>query len=88
MEWLWTPVAMVVAGLVTFLITKKGLSGTISKHISKIEDTLNAANELAGVILSALAPDSDGTVRLSEEEVNKIKASLEKLLAALKGPTS
>lgn len=81
MEWLWTIIAMAVAGGVTFLVTKYGLSGKISDAVGKVDEIQKVVVELYGALSVALKADADGTVRLTTEEVLAIKAALAKLLA-------
>lgn len=81
MEWIWTVVAMAIAGGATYLITRYGLSGKIGDLAGKIDVIQKAVLGLYGAIMVALKPDDDGAVRLTTEEVTAIKEALKVLLA-------
>lgn len=81
MEWIWTIIAMAIAGGVTYLITKYGLSGKIGELAGKVEEIQKAVLALYGAIMTAMKPDADGSVRLTPEEVTVIKNALKDLLA-------
>lgn len=80
MEWLWTAVGMLVAGVVTYLVAKLGLSGKIGDLTGKIDAFKLAFAEFVSVLTSSFKPDDDGTVRLTTEEVLSIKVALQKIL--------
>ena len=81
MEWLWVIIAMAIAGGITFLITKYGLSGKIGDLVGQVDVIQKAAMELYGVLIASLKADDDGVVRLTADEVTAIKNALAKLLA-------
>ena len=81
MEWLWVIIAMAVAGGVTFLITKYGLSGKIGELTGKADAIQVAVMDVYVALSSAMKPDADGSVRLTADEVTAIKVAVGKLLA-------
>lgn len=80
MEWLWTVIAMAVAGGATYLIARLGLSGKIGRYVERIEDIEKSVTALALVTLAAFKPDEDGLVRLTEDEITRIKDAIANLL--------
>ena len=81
MEWLWMVIAMAVAGGVTFLITKYGLSGKIGELTGKADAIQVAVMDVYVALSSAMKADEDGSVRLTADEVTAIKMAVGKLLA-------
>ena len=81
MEWLWTVIAMAVAGGLTYLISRLGVSGKIGEYVDLIEGVKKDIEALAVVVLGAFKPDDDGQVRLTPDEVTAIKDAIANLLA-------
>jgi len=80
MEWLWTGIAVVLAGGLTYLIAHFGASGKIGKYTDLIEGIKNDILALATVTLAAFKPDDDGEVRITPDEVTSIKDAIANLL--------
>lgn len=80
MEWMWTIIAMALAGGATYLIAKYGLSSKIAELIAKIDIIKPLVENLMKEITDSFRPEDDGSVKLTADEVLRIKAALQKLL--------
>lgn len=77
----WPVIALAISTGVTYLVTKYNASKKIGEVAEEMQSAGDEVFDVFVALLAAVAPDADGKVTITPEEVDNIKKELEDVIA-------